>query len=160
MTTLYDVLISLIQYGMPVAGTIIGIFLGKWIEERNENKKMKREVYFEANRALSRYKDIFLVTALNFNDENRQRFHEQQMLTEAAKADLEILGSDKAVALYSDCLKHIEQAGKDILSKKQSGETSVIIASNIKTIPSYKNFLNLWRKWNDIVRKDLKIVKK
>lgn len=89
-----------------------------------------------------------------------QRLHEQQMLIENAKSDLEIIGSDEAVELYVACLKHIVQAEKDIIKEKQEGKTSVEIASNIKQNDAYKNFLNSWHKWNNIVREDLKIVKK
>jgi hypothetical protein len=162
MTTIYDVfinLINLIQDIMPAVIAIAGILIGKWMEKRNENEKLKREIYLEANRALSRYRDIYLATALNISDKNIQRLHEQQMLIGAAKADLEILGSDKAVKLYSDCLKFIDQIKEEMLSKKQKGETSINIANNIKEIPSYKNFFNSWCKWNDINRKDLGIIK-
>jgi hypothetical protein len=145
---------------MPVVSVVIGIFLGKWIEKRHENDKLKREIYLEANRSLSKYKDIYSATALNLNEENMQRLHEQQMLTESAKADLEIIGSDKAVELYVSCLECIRQAGENIIKEKQKEKTSVEIASNITRNASYKNLLNSWREWNHIVRKDLKIVKK
>lgn len=160
ITTIYDILKTLIQYGLPIVGVVVGIFLGKWIEKRHDNDKLKREIYLEANRALSRYKDTYLATSLNFNNENMQRLHEQQMLTEAAKADLEIIGSDKVVESYSDCLKFIVQRGKDVLSETQKGKTAVSIGTNINKGHFYDDFLKSWHKWNNIVREDLKIVKK
>jgi len=153
--TIYDVLIILIQCGMPVVGIVIGIFLGKWIEQRNENKKLKREIYLEANRALVRYRDVYLLVSNYTVDENIKRLHEQQMLLENAKSDLEIFGSDKSVELYVQCLESIVLAGQEVLSKKQNGET----ITNPKKIDSYKTFLTKWSEWNNIVRKDLGLIK-
>lgn len=169
MTTIYDVfinLINLIQDIMPAVIAIISILIGKWIEKRNENEKLKREIYFEANRVLSRYKDIYWMFPLNEDNEKDNKniqlqrwLYEQQMLSRDAKSDLEIIGSDEAVKLYIDCLDCIYKKGKEILSKKQEGEISTNIANNTKETLSYKNFLNLWCKWNNIIRKDLKIIK-
>ncbi|MCK5084802.1 MAG: hypothetical protein KAQ64_04060 [Candidatus Pacebacteria bacterium] len=136
--------------------TIYDVLIGKWIEKRNENKKLKREIYFEANRALSRYKDIYITTPFDFS-KNMSRLHEQQMLLEAAKADLEIIGSDEAVDSYVNCLKLMKDIGEEVSNKKQEGEANTTI--NIKELSSYNDFLDSWRKWNNIVRKDLGIIK-
>ncbi len=141
---------------MPVIGAVIGIFVGKWIGQRNENKKLKRQVYLKANQALNRYKDIYMVAPLNLQ-ENMQRLHEQQMLLETAKADLEIFGSDQAVALYGKCLEFTVRCGSEALERIQKGQ----IPTNLsRDLPSQKDFLESWANWNKVVRKDLNLIRK
>lgn len=151
------IFIVLIQYGMPVIGVLAGIFLGKWIEQINERKNLKKQVYFDANRALYKYRDTDAMCALNLCDDSFNKLHEQQMLIESAKADLEILASDEAVEAYVNCLDNIQKMGVEILEKRKRGVSVIDIANKVDEEYLHKKFLVNLKKWNDIVRKNLKL---
>lgn len=105
--TIFNVLIVVIKYGFPVVGTLGGtlggIFLGKWLEERNENKKLKREIYLQANRALKRYSSFYMTLGAFPNDNERvNKLDHESTLLEEAKADLEMYSSDKVFHAFAD----------------------------------------------------------
>ena len=72
---------------MPITVTVVGIFFGKWLEVRNENKKLKRKIYLQANRALKRYSDFYMTMGVFPNDNERvdKPDHESALLEEANK---------------------------------------------------------------------------
>lgn len=156
--TIYDFLISLIKYGMPILGTVVGIFLGKWLEERNENKKLKREIYLQANRALKRYSDFYMTLGAFPNDSDRiNKLDHESTLLEEAKADLEMYGSDKVFDAFASALKLAVDCGQEALSKSTNGQ---VLTDPKKDLSKYNDFLGAQDKWNQAVRVDLGIIAK
>ena len=143
---------------MPIVGTITGIFFGKWLEGKNENKKLKREIYLQANRTLKRYSNFYMTLCafLNNNDRVNKLDHET-MLLEEAKADLEIYGSDKAFNTFAIALKLAVMCGHEALSKSLKGQ---VLTDPRKDLSKYNDFLDAQDKWNRAVRADLGIVAK
>lgn len=157
-TTIFDVLISLVKYGMPIVGTVAGVFLGKWLEEKNENKKLKREIYLQANRALKRYSDFYMTLGAFPNDNERvSKLDHESLLLEEAKADLEMYGSDKASDTFADALKLAVACGQEALSKSTNGQ---VLTNPQKDLSKYKDFLIAQDKWNKTARINLGIIAK
>jgi len=151
--TIFDVLIVVIKYGMPIFGTVVGIFLGKWLEEKNENKKLKREIYLQANRALKRYSDVYMTICAFPNEKDGVgKLDRETILLEEVKADLEIYGNDKALDAFDKALKLAVECGKEALSKSTQGQ---ILTDSKKDISKYSAFLDVQDKWNQVARADL-----
>ncbi len=157
-STIFDVLIALVKYGMPIAGTVAGIFLGKWLEEKNENKKLKREIYLQANRALKRYSDFYMTLGAFPNDNDRvNKLDHESTLLEEAKADLEMYSSDKIFGAFACVLKLAVDCGKEALSKSTNGK---VLTDPKKDLSKYNEFLDAQDKWNRAARADLGIIAK
>ena len=153
-----DVLIAFVKYGMPIVGTVVGIFLGKWLEVKNENKKLKREIYLQANRALKRYSDFYMTLgAFPNNDERVNKLDHESTLLEEAKADLEMYGSDKAFDFFANALELAVACGQEALSKSTKGQ---VLTSPQKDLSKYNEFLDAQDKWNQAARADLGIIAK
>lgn len=153
VTNLYDVLKNLIQYGMPVFGTIIGIFLGKWWEGKNENKKLKREVYLKANRALKRYSNFYMTICAYPDDKKSVQLTQEGTLLEEVRADLEIFGSNEACNVFANVLQLAVACGREALQKSNKGEA---LKDPARDISKYSEYLVSLQKWNNTARKDLK----
>lgn len=52
---IYDVLYTLVIVGVPVIATIVGIWLGKWIERREKRIDRKVFAYVNAEKVLSKW---------------------------------------------------------------------------------------------------------
>jgi hypothetical protein len=123
-TNIFDVFIIFIQYGflygMPVIGTIFGVFVGKWIEGRNKTADLKREIYLAANVALGRYSNFYITTGA-YPKLMSEKMHEETMLLEEAKSNLEIYGSDPVYNAFSETLNLAVKCGQEALDKSQKG---------------------------------------
>ena len=142
---------------MPIVGTVVGIFLGKWLEGRNENKKLKREIYLQANRALKRYSSFYMTLGAFPSDNERvNKLDQESMLLEEAKADLEMYGNDKAFNAFADALEVAVACGQEALSKSTKGQ---ILTNPKKDLSKYNDFLDVQEKWNHAARVDLGIIR-
>lgn len=156
-TSIYDVLnnfIQLSQHSLPIIGTLGGILVGKWIEQKNESKKLTRDIYLNANRALKRYSHAYMDICAYPNIEGLvERLNREIDLLEEARADLEVFGTDEACTSFSKVLNLTVKCGREALAHDKQGRP---LKDPQKDIPSYKEYLNSLPEWNRVVRKDLK----
>lgn len=52
---IYDVLYTLVIVGVPVIATIVGIFLGKWLERKEKRHDRKISAYVNVEKVLSKW---------------------------------------------------------------------------------------------------------
>ena len=143
---LYDVLHTLVIVGVPVIATIVGIWLGKWIERREKRIDRKVFAYVNAEKVPSKW--MKEVTSLSDD-----AFFKIADELENVKAFIVLAGSNKAIIAFSDVQKAIFDLEDEISEEKRADEIDP--SKGIKQFTNYSKFMDVKNRWINIVRKEV-----
>ncbi len=143
---IYDVLYTLVIVGAPVIATIVGIWLGKWLERREKRIDRKVFAYVNAEKVLSKW--MKEVTSLSDN-----ALFKMADELEEAKAFIVLAGSYKAITALSDVQQTILDVEDEISRKKTGG--NIDPSKGVKQFTNYSKFMDAKNRWINMVRKEI-----
>ncbi|MFA6170625.1 MAG: hypothetical protein WCW67_03070 [Candidatus Margulisiibacteriota bacterium] len=153
--SLYDVLIVLIQMGMPVVTAAFGFLIGKWWDDKTKKNDFKREILFKANRGLSRFV-YFYITSFAYRDNNNEFEKEYEQETsqfDEIKADLEIFVGINVYNIFLECASCAKLCGEEAYERIRKGE----FVTKQEELINFKAYSISHYKWIQAVRDELKI---
>jgi len=143
---IYDVLYTLVIVGVPVIATIVGIFLGKWLERKEKRHDRKISAYVNVEKVLSKWMNDVASLSENAFLKNADE------LTEAISL-LVLIGSLKAIDALRDVKQAILSVQKEIREKKARREIDT--SKGLEQFENWKKFVDARCGWLNLIREEI-----